>query len=257
MKTELTNEEKAIIPIIRDKWLSYLQTESTDAQIITAYQTLYELAGFEKPTVIFMDSPFAAQIAANNLQSATQIRSQIDDQIYDHIYGPIYGQVHAPIRSQINTQIGSQINGKINNQIIAPIRKQINTQIHNYVFWGYYGDWTDWGWIANFDYYYRINILNHAKFNQLNAIAPYFQAFTIQFEHICIVSRKPTRLERDSNYKLHGTVRFADGWGGRYEHGEFIEPTKLYLQEMHDYLDPSQKPEEIKWKHMLVGDVLL
>ncbi len=69
MKIEkLTPEQEADIIVTRDKWLdrffsckNFLQKEKAKKGI----EWLYEMSGFAKPEVVFVDSPYACQVVAN------------------------------------------------------------------------------------------------------------------------------------------------------------------------------------------------
>lgn len=70
MVTELTKEQEADIIPHRDFWLNYIwscqnQTQKDKAEKLVHW--LYEFCGFQKPEVIFVDSPYAAQVKANQL----------------------------------------------------------------------------------------------------------------------------------------------------------------------------------------------
>jgi hypothetical protein len=39
------------------------------------------------------------------------------------------------------------------------------------------------------------------------------------FESLCIISRAPTKLDVDQRGRLHGAIKFADGWGVHAWHG--------------------------------------
>jgi len=80
---ELTPEQEALIPVVRDEWLNPLFGLNGPAQLDKekckdGIEWLYELAGFEKPIIFFLGSPFGCQLAANILKNLiSQIKINI------------------------------------------------------------------------------------------------------------------------------------------------------------------------------------
>jgi len=69
---ELTPEEEALIPIVRDEWLNPLFGPDGPAPLNKekckeGIEWLYELLNLEKPTISFLGSPMACQLAANEV----------------------------------------------------------------------------------------------------------------------------------------------------------------------------------------------
>ena len=71
MLNELTEEHKALIPTVRDEWISKaIQSGSKidREKAINGINFVYELSKIEKPKMVFIvDSPLGAQLLANIL----------------------------------------------------------------------------------------------------------------------------------------------------------------------------------------------
>ncbi len=97
----------------------------------------------------------------------------------------------------------------------------------------YYGNIGDYEWVAFYDFFADIGILQNEKFNLFRdfiysgiyEIAPY--------ERVCIVSTLPLNIHRDENGKMHCldgyAIEWKDGYGQNHIHGVFI-PNDLFIK---------------------------
>lgn len=104
MIEELTNEQKALLEVYKDKWLNIgLSTNDfsfEEAKEISDYY--YEkILNITKVPVIIMDSPYTAWIAVC-LLSKDQVRSQVWSQVWDFIYPYLDGSFNASYFSFYN-----------------------------------------------------------------------------------------------------------------------------------------------------------
>jgi len=165
MLKELTPEQKALIPIVQDEWLSPLFGPDGPAPLDRekckdGIEWLYELAGFEKPIIFFLDSPFGCQLAANMVKkffsefmiqgsqkSFEQVKDQIGDWIHPEVGDEIQSRVGSEVWDQtwngvvnrIGAQIWNQVQTQVEDQISELVQNQVDTEVQNKVFgrgWG-------------------------------------------------------------------------------------------------------------------------
>lgn len=69
MITELTENQKALTLVIRDKWINRFNSlsELDKGKTVELINFIYEIASLPHPKIIYVDSPMAAQIMANDL----------------------------------------------------------------------------------------------------------------------------------------------------------------------------------------------
>jgi hypothetical protein len=119
-KLEVLNElQQAHLQKVKDFWLNYMFSckQSIDRnKAIASIEWLYKLAGYEKPIMIFLDSPMACQYAVNFLknifegaQVRAQVRAQVGDQVWDQVRAQVRAQVWAQVRAQVWDQVWAQI----------------------------------------------------------------------------------------------------------------------------------------------------
>lgn len=68
MVNQLTPEQEALFPVIREKWIKKLTAQDFDEnKCRESVAWLYEFCGYAKPEILFCESPLAAQRLANKL----------------------------------------------------------------------------------------------------------------------------------------------------------------------------------------------
>lgn len=151
MLTELTPEQEALIPVIKNKWLDRIfgNRQPVDREKAVFYtKWLYKLCVLKEPLIIFMDSPMALQIGANIFfqagnqvenQVRSQIRSQAGGQIGDQVREQVWDRVRGQIRDRVGNQIGDRVGDQVRGQVWGQVRDQVGDQVEEQVreqIWG-------------------------------------------------------------------------------------------------------------------------
>src|SRR3990167_7298297 len=132
MLTELTKEQEALIPIVRDEWIAKvcdpekrLKLDKVKAK--KQIEWFYEFCGEKKPLIWFMDSPFGCQIAANflRLSSGSNIKSNIESNIKSNVWSNIWSNIKSNIKSNIESNIKSNVWSNIGSNIWSNIKSNI------------------------------------------------------------------------------------------------------------------------------------
>lgn len=134
--SKLTKKQKALIPGYLEKFRSIsLSTNRIDREKAKKdVCEFYKACGKNEPKLfLFMDSPFAAQIACNliinnkiNLtgQLRDQLGEELGDQLWDQLWdqlcsqlrGPALGQLCSQLRDQLRDQLGDQLRDQLRDQ---------------------------------------------------------------------------------------------------------------------------------------------
>ena len=237
----LTDYQKSQIIPHRDFWLNYILTckNRTDREKAKAgIEWLYKFCKKKPPVIIFMDSPYGCQVAANffiNLlkSNPANIRDNIRANIWDNISANIGANIRDNIGDNISANIGANIRDNIGDNISANIWDNIRANIGanklEYHSTGYYGNVSDYGWVAWIDYFFQMGLIvsdkrcEFEKFKEL-ILSGVFEM--IQFDGMCIVSDMPTKLVRNPDGRLHNpnghAVEFKDGYCQYYINGRHL-----------------------------------
>lgn len=190
---KLTSEQEAKMLDVRDFWLNYIfscknTTIDKDAAKV-GIDWMYELAGYKKPVIIYVDSPMGCQYAVSYVKEIVKKIPQIFDE--------------NPVRTSVRASVSDS-----------------NLEFNNF---GYYGGISDYGWVSFFDFFTQINVINNDKFNQFKNLLLSGIYDTIQLNGFCIVSTMPTFISRDNKGRLHNSetsaIKFKDGYELYYHHG--------------------------------------
>lgn len=245
MIKKLTDEQTNLIDEIRDEWLGRyfgLSQDLTWQKAKPHIKWLYEFCGLKEPLVIVVDSPMAAQYAANllNSQISTQVSAQIHNQIRAQIRDQIHNQIHDQIHNQIHNQISDQIRDQISDQVREQVREQVNDQVWFQIRSRVKGeiikmfsfDWigsmvSDIGWVSYYDFFDRIGVTTSNNFKKYREFVKLPIFTSIQMEGVCILVKMPQYDRRGINSQKHCTddysIKWADGYGQHYVENVFFD----------------------------------
>ena len=231
-------QESQIIPT-RDYWLNYILSckNSIDKEKATkGINWLYKYCKKEPPVIIFMDSPLGIQIAANYFIELLKDKSiNIGDNIWDNIWTNIWANIGDNIRDNIRANIWTNI---------------------SYQNVSYYGNVTDYGWVAWIDYYLKMGLINTDKENDFNEFKELLLSGVyemIQYENFCFVSNMPSSIKQDTLSRLHSvdgaSVTFRDEFQMHFIHGVYLKES-VFLSVLNKTLSfadwAKEENEEVK-----------
>lgn len=113
-------------------------------------------------------------------------------------------------------------------QELANKLNKTENQTYSY---SWYGDMGDYGWVAFYDFFTRIGILDNPEFNKYKDLLIESGSFTmIQFDEACIVVSMPSHvnfIDRDGTYQFHDAdgpaIKWDDGSGLYFLYGVRFE----------------------------------
>ena len=168
-------------------------------------------------------------------QVASQVWNKVRNQAKNQVGGKVLNEVENQALEQVDDQIMSQVENQVRNQVRNQVWNQVGDQLWNQVLgkelkffnFGYFADYSDFGWVSFYDFFSQIGILKNKEFNQYKKLIDTGIFATIQMDKLCIVSSMPTKICR-SGIKLHNpdgyAVEFADGYGQHYLYGVYFSP---------------------------------
>lgn len=210
MLTELTPEQEALMPIVRDEWLAVgLSTEPTDPmKAEEAVKKAYECANLQPPKWIYhADSPL------HGVVMVAVIQKWADEHNPEATKGPDPKWV----REQTNLQLE-----------LARLDADIKEKARNAFSWTCYGQ-HDAGWLSFYDFFQRIGIpgLEIAEGQKMVARNC---GWWWPMVDVCVVSSRPHALSLDDDGRLHNetmkAIEYPDNWG-LYSHHGVVVPEKV------------------------------
>lgn len=126
---QLTPEEEALIPIVRDEWLKIgLATGPADRQVAqTAIADAYGQAGLKPPKRwIWVGSPWAGCIAAKMLRQLPVARTSV------RAYA-VGARKWEQVADQVGKEAGEQVGKQVGMQVLKQVRDQVRDQVADHV----------------------------------------------------------------------------------------------------------------------------
>jgi len=173
-----------------------------------------------------LDSQLRSQLGS---QLGSQLYSQLDSQLNWQLNSQLRSQLDSQLRSQLGSQLDSQLNWQLNSQLRSQLYSQLRSQLYSQLDSQLYSQRIQY---VN-DYLFTLNIYSSCLFtwwnfiaNELNIKAPIkkeLEMFSSAYEKsniysaifteaVCIVSKFPKAIHRNSNNDLHSTNESAVEW---------------------------------------------
>jgi len=191
MKTSLTEKETELMDIVKKEWLSLAFEKNKDGINKPLFEKginwLYtNLLSLKAPQVIYCDSILSAVI---QITMVKDFGKSIED------YKP--------------SMIDDFVNGKLPKDFCEKMNNNLS-------FTSTYCGWTNFGWVSFYDYFTKINVINHEHFNSYIDIikSNVFECF--EFEEVVFAVEPPVEINRNAEGLLHNpkdyALKFKDGY---------------------------------------------
>lgn len=238
MIEELTQEQRDMLDVYRDKWIAVgVETKATDFDAaVELVPEIYEAAGLKPPKHFWLaDSPVSAAMLAATLQNSGALYGDVvprpKSKVTDKPTLAMWQRVRASACRSINEErVGCENGDPITRFIAEPIelatfesalvknRDRLASCIDDMAYGSH-----DAGWLASYDYFYEVLKLDCAK--PLRGL--------VKLAHVCgwwapyangvIFQHRHSKLERDAAFRLHcetgKAVEYPDGFGLYMWHG--------------------------------------
>lgn len=270
----LTPEQEALIPIVRDEWLDrfFNPKPANLPKMVEGAKWLYNLASIPEPVVQTCDSPYAAQIISNIIPMVMNSYDCIlavtgnkewatwageSDKVPDSVTPELVEEVRAQMMPylaeavrRIAKEKGDTMLGRVLNRVatrLCPIipldlREVAVEVVYNtiagqklkYYDFAYHYNAMDYHWVAFYEYFTRIGVVNHEPFNTYNDYLKAGVYESIQLRGMCTLSLMPKHIRRDAQNRLHAleqkeaAIAWHDDYKLYYVNGVYF-PEDLYL----------------------------
>ncbi len=255
MKEELTQEERDLIPVVRDKWIERgTNPKPLDVgKAVEGMRWIYEFSNFQQPVVYVADSPAHAVWMINLLMNndldalkgepnsftdaeiaelvpkiaavITRIRvrrKQFDENLMDSV-DEICRNYRSAQRFSMEEMSDYPVDRILNlYNFICELIKRYNEKPPELYKPSYYGDMSDYSWVAYADYYQQINAFEY-DWTDFNKFKEYLESNIYQtfcFDTHVFLVPMPKYFISDAQKRLHcedGPVaEWEDGWKAYY-----------------------------------------
>ena len=164
---------------------------------------------------------------------------------------PIVILVDSPLGCQIAANIFKNPS-QVESQVWSQVESQVRSQVFNF---SRYISYSDFGWLSWADFYNLHTEILDSFSSKINQIINFSESsfMSIQLDRLCIVSKFPSKIHRNSFNDLHNineaAISFADGYQQHYFNGIFVEESlfKNLINKEYSFDDwTKEENEEIK-----------
>lgn len=202
MKTELTQEEKDLIPVIEKKWIDLALVKNVDGIDKPLFEKginwLYDrFLKLPAPQVVYCDGLIEALIKITLVKDYGKELEDYDPKMVQQFYDK-----------------------ELDKEFIDHIRK-------NYSLKSSYCGWSNFGWVSFYDYFTEIGVVDNPDFNQYKEIIQSNVFETFEFEHAVFAVQPPRTIVKNDTNQLHNpkgpAIEFLDGSKFYYINGREID----------------------------------
>lgn len=202
MKTELTQEEKDLIPVIEKKWIDLALVKNVDGINKPLFEKginwLYDrFLKLKEPQVVYCDGLIEALIKITLVKDYGKELEDYDPKMVQQFY-----------------------DRELSEEFIGHIRK-------NYSLKSSYCGWSNFGWVSFYDYFTEIKVVDNDDFNKYKEIIQSNVFETFEFEFAVFAVQPPRVIVKNDNNQLHNptgpAIEFLDGSKFYYINGREID----------------------------------
>jgi len=212
----LTPEQELQMQVIRDKYIdNFNSCKNPDKKAIKKWITMmYKLLHKKTPKIIYVKSPLGSQLLVNILTNKDIIAS-VEDSVGDSVMDSVGDSVGASVRASVRASVGDSVGASV----WASVGDSVEDMRMTYESFAYYGNISDYSWVAFYDYFDSIWIdigKDKDNFYIFRDMILWWVYDMIQYENYCIVIELPESFSQNSSKQLHNekwpAIRFKDGY---------------------------------------------
>lgn len=252
--SELTDEQEALIPEYRAKWrLIENQIEGIDrTKAIETINSAYFISSYSEPEILWYDNPFIAIQEATYIEDfkshlGRDIRTKFSKRVFDHVQHSLMQQLDYKFFIRLRNQtthtqspyystfdkpqpyyFSHSVITCLEHQLLADLEKsKPELEFSDISFFTSCifrpAEWANWACL--FDFCISVLKLHHDRKKWI-VIQQMIQncGFLLQYENVCIVCDRPSKLSFDAENLLHAdeepALQFADGYSVYANHGK-------------------------------------
>lgn len=159
-----------------------------------------------------------------------EIKKEVRNIVRNEIWIEVTNEVEIDIKKEVEIDIINKVRNKVGNEVKNGVENKVRNKKLKYCHFSSYVNYSDFGWLSFYEYFlWNTNILDKYK-DKLNFIIDCVDNsfMSIQLNGLCIVSKYPKFISRNSNKQLHNingyAIKFEDGYGQYYFNGININP---------------------------------
>ena len=151
------------------------------------------------------------------------VRASVGDSVWDSVGDSVWDSVEASVEASVRASVRASVGASVRASVGDSVGK-INLEYNSF---SSYGNISDYGWNAFYDFFQRIGVGLTDKFNEFKNLIDAGVYDQIQMENYCFVSKLPNYIKRNSTNQMHSTttsaIKYNDGYELFFVNGRSIE----------------------------------
>ena len=188
---KLSPEQESLMAVVRDEWINFALNSNEPMDKPAAKQGIewmYSLAKLKAPEVVYAESPIACQIIAN-LYGNKKLRASVGASVSDSVWASVSDSVWDSVWASVGDSVWASVRASVKASVWASKLE------YQYPVWREV--LSDAGWVAFYDYFTRINVINHDNYNKYLAYIKSGVFYGVFLEGVAIVCGRPKYFSRD------------------------------------------------------------
>jgi hypothetical protein len=146
----------------------------------------------------------------------------VRDSVRDSVWASVEASVRASVRDSVWDSVRDSVSASVWTSVWDSVRDSVRDSVE-YTPSAYYGNISDYGWVAFYNYFERVGIVDHANFREFSKLTETGIYDSIQLEGLCIICENPLYIHRDEQNRMHcltgPAIEWADTYGVYAIHG--------------------------------------
>src|SRR5574343_2009555 len=127
---ELTPEQEALVPVVRDEWIARCDDGAEIDKPIASKQIdwLYRFSKLKPPAILFVSSPLGAQYAAALIKAAIKdpivganVEANVGDNVWDNVGDNVGANVRDNVGANVEANVGDNVGANVRDNVGANV----------------------------------------------------------------------------------------------------------------------------------------
>jgi hypothetical protein len=237
----LTPKQAARMAEIRDRWIAIgLSTEPADRpRAEAAIRAMYRQAELAEPRIVWCGSPVSMALTRALLLQSNSMWDSVGVSVLDRVRDSVWDSVGDSVWAVVRGSVGVSVLDRVRDRVQARVWAVVWESVRDSVGACGYGQ-LDATWLSYFDFFRTVCGLT----NETAPLVPLMEqaqaaGWFLPHEHVCWVTERPQRLQRDKRGRLHSlsgpALQYPDGWSIYAIDGERVsaDELKAYSHKIH------------------------
>ncbi len=236
MIASLTQEQKDMLSVYRDKWLAIgLCTKPTDRKTAEeGVELAYKQSIKTKPKIVWCGSPLSSGLTRSVILNfkklgvgasvrdsvGDSVRASVRDSVWDSVGASVGASVSDSVRDSVEDSVGASVGASVSDSVRDSVWDSVGASVGASVWDSVYGQ-HEAGWLGFYDYFNNVLKLE-SQTNPLSGLWMIAQSagWFIPHENICWISERHDICKVNKEGKIHcdggPAIHYPDGfsvWG--------------------------------------------